>query len=125
MRALVELARRGEEGYMSIRKIAEEQEISLKYLEQILPVLRDAGIVQAASGRGGGYKLGVAPEDCKVGQVLRLLEGDLAPVSCLACGARPCSRADICATLPIWREYDRITKEYFDGISLADLSGRG
>ena len=71
----------------------------------------------------GGYRLCRAPEDITAGEVLRATEGELAPVSCLECGAKPCSRAAYCKTLPMWKEYYRLTNEYFDNISLADLLG--
>ena len=108
-------------GYTPMREVAARQDISLKYMEKIVPLLTGAGFIEGVHGRGGGYRLHRAPEDITVGEVLRVTEGDLAPVSCLECGAKPCQRAAYCRTLPMWQEYYRLTNEYFDGISLAAL----
>ncbi|MBS7402787.1 MAG: Rrf2 family transcriptional regulator, partial [Oscillospiraceae bacterium] len=67
------------------------------------------------------YRLVKAPEDCIVGDILRLTEGDLAPVACLECGSKPCERASECRTYPMWAEFHKIVNNYFDGITLADL----
>ena len=88
-----------------------------------MPLLTKAGFIEGVHGKGGGYRLCRAPEDITAGEVLRATEGELAPVSCLECGAKPCSRAAYCKTLPMWREYYRLTNEYFDNISLSDLLG--
>ena len=123
LRVMLELAERPEGEYAALATIAEDQGISEKYLESIISVLSRAGLVDALRGKGGGYRLCRAPENITVGEVLRVTEGELAPVSCLECGAKPCSRAAYCKTLPMWKEYYRLTNEYFDHISLADLLG--
>ena len=107
--------------YVPMKEIAEREGISVKYMEQIMPVLVKNGLVEAVHGKGGGYRLAVAPSECRVGDILRLTEGDLAPVACLSCGAEPCRRYADCKTIGMWREFNRITNEYFDGITLADL----
>ena len=104
-----------------MKEVANRQEISLKYLERIVPLLTRARLLEGQSGKGGGYRLGRPAEEIRVGDVLRLTEGDLAPVSCLSCGAAPCPRAASCRTLPMWQEYARRTNAFFDGITLADL----
>lgn len=124
LRVLVDLAENAqatESGYIPMKAIAERQDISLKYLEQIIPVLSKSGIIEGLQGKRGGYKLMVAPEDCKIGDVLRLTEGDLAPVACLECNAQACDRAAECRTFPMWQEFHRLANDFFDGKTLADL----
>lgn len=121
LRVLIDLAEHTSDGYIPMKTIAERQGISLKYLEQIVPALSKNGFIEGVHGKGGGYRLVKAPEDCRVGDILRLTEGDLAPVACLECGAKPCERAYKCKTYPMWREFYRIVSEYFDGKTLADI----
>ena len=123
LRIMLDLAERPQGGYTPMKEVAARQEISLKYIETIVPLLTKAGVIEGVHGKGGGYRLCRAPEDITAGEVLRATEGELAPVSCLECGAKPCSRAAYCKTLPMWKEYYRLTNEYFDNISLADLLG--
>ena len=121
LRVLIDLAEHTGDGYIPMKSIAERQGISLKYLEQIVPALSKNGFIEGVHGKGGGYRLVKAPEDCRVGDVLRLTEGDLAPVACLECGAKPCERVYKCKTYPLWTEFYRIVSEYFDGKTLADI----
>ena len=122
LRVMIDLAEHRGSGYIPMKDVAARQEISLKYIEQIVPVLTKNGFVEGVHGRGGGYRLCREPEDYTAGEILRLVEGDLAPVSCLTPDAPPCPRAAECRTLPMWREFCRITNEYFDSITLAALA---
>lgn len=121
MRVLIDLAEHRSAGYVPMKDVAARQGISLKYLERILPVLSKNGIIEGVQGKGGGYRLAKSPEECRIGDVLRLTEGDLAPVSCLECGAQRCARADDCRTYPLWTEFYRCVNEFFDRKTLADL----
>ncbi|MBQ8381746.1 MAG: RrF2 family transcriptional regulator [Clostridia bacterium] len=121
LRVMIDLAENGGDEYIAMKKIAERQEISLKYLERILPVLTQNNIVEGVQGKGGGYRLTRKPEDYKIGEILRLTEGDFAPVSCLECGAEPCAKRDTCKTLPMWTRLHEMIGEYFDSITLSDL----
>lgn len=121
LRVLIDLAEHGGDGYIPMKEIAARQEISLKYLEQIMPVLIKHKMVDGVSGKGGGYKLNRPPQQYVVGDILRLTEGTLAPVACLDCESVTCPRAGECRTLPMWQEYDKLTTEYFNGITVADL----
>lgn len=121
LRVMLDLAENGNGEYIAMKKIAERQEISLKYLERILPVLTQNQIVEGVQGKGGGYRLVRKPEEYKVGEILRLTEGDLAPVTCLECGAEPCSKKDKCRTLPMWTKLHNMISDYLDSITLADL----
>ncbi len=121
LRIMLDLAERPQGLYTPLKDVAARQEMSLKYIEKILPLLTKAGFIEGVHGRGGGYRLCRAPEEISVGEVLRVTEGELAPVSCLECGAKPCERAAYCKTLSMWQDYHRLTQEFFDGISLAQL----
>ena len=121
LRVMIDLAEHTANGYTPMKEVARRQEISLKYLEQILPALVKNSLVEGVQGKGGGYKLNRLPKDCTVGEILRLTEGDLAPVSCLECNAIPCEKASNCKTLSMWSEFYKMTNQYFDGITLADL----
>ena len=121
LRVMIDLAEHSNGNFIPMKDIAGRQEISLKYIEQIMPYLTKAKLVAGLHGKGGGYRLVRSPEDYTVGEILRLTEGDLAPVACLSESAHPCSRAADCRTLPMWKKFYRITLEYFDGITLKEL----
>ena len=121
LRVIIHLAEHSGEGYIPMKEVAEKQEISLKYLERILPVLVKNGLVEGVHGKGGGYRLCRDPKDCAVGEILRLTEGDLAPVACLGSCAEPCNKTSSCKTIKMWSEFYRLTNQYFDGISISDL----
>ena len=106
---------------IKLNKIAERQNISEKYLEQIVAVLNKTGLVKSVRGAQGGYRLTRDPKDYKIGDILRAIEGSLAPVECLEEGAPPCSRMSDCTTVKVWRElYDAINS-VVDKYTLADL----
>ena len=121
LRVMLELAQHGRDCYTALSSIASEQGISGKYLESIISTLARAGLVEGQRGKGGGYRLARKPCDYSVGEILRLAEGSLAPVSCLEAGATPCPKAGSCRTLPVWQGYYKLTEDYFSGITLADL----
>ena len=121
LRVMVDLAEHNSGDYIPMKDVAERQEISLKYLEKILPSLTKSGMIEGVHGKGGGYKLTKAPDEYKVWDILVEAEGNMAPVACLAADAPACSRAAECRTLPLWQKYYEITKEYFSGVTLADL----
>lgn len=123
MRVMIDLAEHRSAGYVPMKEIAARQEISLKYVERIVPSLTKAKLLEGVHGKGGGYKLTKAPSDYTVGEILRATEGDLAPVSCLTHSAQPCPRACECKTLGMWKKYNDLTNEFFDSISLSDLLG--
>ena len=121
LRVLLELAEHGSDRYMCLDAVAQTQNISQKYLESIVSVLVKGGLVEGQRGRGGGYRLTRHPQDYTVGEILRLTEGSLAPVSCLECGTAHCQRSDHCRTLPMWQKLDEIICDYLDGVCLSDL----
>ena len=121
LRVLLDLAQHREEDYTPLKEVAQRQELSLKYIERIMPVLVKNGYAEGVHGKGGGYRLGKEPHEIRVGDVLRLTEGELVPVSCMECTDGGCERADSCLTRPMWSRFQQIANEYFDGITLTDL----
>lgn len=121
LRVMIDIAEHSSGDFVPMKEVAARQEISLKYIERIMPLLTKENLVEGQHGKGGGYRLCRPPEDYPVGEILRATEGGLAPVACLECGAKPCSRAAECRTLPMWQKYYAMTNAFFDGISVADL----
>lgn len=122
LRVMIDLAEQNSEEYIAMKEVAERQDISLKYLERILPLLVKGGLIEGMHGKGGGYKLTRLPKDYTVLEILTLTEGDLAPVACLECGVKECERRAICKTLPLWQGLDALTKNYFKNITLAEIA---
>lgn len=121
LRVLVDLAEQDSDRYITLQEIAERQEISEKYLESIVRELVKAGFLDGLRGKGGGYRLGKPPEEIGVLDVLKLTEGSLAPVACLEDGAKPCSRASNCRTLPLWEGLNKVVREYLGHYTVQDL----
>ena len=121
LRVMIDLAEHCDDGYIPMKDVAARQEISLKYLEKILPALTKSNMIEGVHGKGGGYRLTRRASEYKVGEVIRLTEGDLAPVACLESDAKCCERTSECRTLPMWRKFYEIVNDYFDGITIADL----
>lgn len=121
LRVMIDLAENSKGEYIPMKEVAERQGLPLKYLERILPILTQNRIVEGQHGKGGGYRLTRKAEEYTVGEILRLAEGDLAPVACLECGAEPCEKADECRTLSMWKKLQTLIDGYFDGITIRDL----
>lgn len=121
LRVMIDLAEHDDGSYTAMKEVAQRQDISLKYLEKILPVLVAGKMIEGIHGKGGGYRLTKAPEQYRVSDILLLTEGDLAPVGCLECTAEPCKRTAECRTLPMWSELGRRVNEYLSSITIADL----
>ena len=121
LRVMLELAQSQPDTYMPLPLIAQRQGISEKYLESIIAILSRAGLVDGLRGKGGGYRLTRPTADYSVGEILRLTEGSLAPVTCLEGAENPCPRAGECTTLPMWQKLDDLINTYLDGVSLSDL----
>lgn len=121
LRVMLDLARHPDEGYISLKTIAERQDISMKYLEAIAASLKKAGLIDSSRGKEGGYALLRAPEAYTVGEILRSTEDKLAPVSCIRADGIACEQASACLTLPMWRELDELTNAYLDTVTLRDL----
>ena len=121
LRVMLDLAQHREEGFISLKTIADRQGYSMKYLEMIVGSLKRAGLVASTRGKEGGYQLIRDPEDYTIGEILRCIEDNLAPVACIKAGDICCEHAGECMTVPMWKELDDITNAYLDGVSLQDL----
>ena len=117
LRMLVDLAEHKEKGYIALKDIAQRQEISKKYLEQIVPMLHNAGILRTNRGFQGGYALAVSPDKLTVGDILRITEGSLAPVACLDMEPAGCERGAFCPVLPMWKGLEKVINDYLDGVT--------
>lgn len=121
LRMMLDLAEHQGNGYVPLKEIATRQDISKKYLEQIIPILNRAELLMTVRGYQGGYRLTRAPEEYTLGDILRATEGTLAPVSCLEGPTNPCPRQADCATLRIWTGLDKVISDYLDSITLQDI----
>lgn len=121
LRLMLDLAMNEDGHVVRIKDIAARQQISDKYLEQIISVLNKAGYVRSTRGPQGGYTLKKRPEDYTVGMILRLTEGNLAPVACVEEDAAVCAREEKCATVEVWRRLNQAISDVVDHMTLADL----
>lgn len=121
LRMLLDLAEHQENGYIALKDIAMRQNISKKYLEQIVPVLNRSDILKTNRGYQGGYRLAKSPNKYTVGMILRLTEGSLAPIPCVEQDPIECKRSADCAMLPVWKGLNQVIQEYLDGITLQDI----
>lgn len=121
LRMMIDLAEHQNCGFVALKDIADRQNISKKYLEQIIPIFNKSNILKTTRGSQGGYMLSKAPDKITVGEILRLTEGSLAPVECLAQETNECERRGECSTLPVWQGLNRVINEYLDSITLQDI----
>ncbi len=121
LRVLVDLAEHQGDGYITLKEIAGRQEISEKYLETIVKDLVKFRVLEGVRGKGGGYRLDKKPEEINVLEILRVMEGTLAPVACLAQDSKPCSRSADCRTLPLWQGLDQVVSDYLQKFTIQDL----
>lgn len=121
LRVMVDLASREEGVYTPLRDVAERQGITVKYLEQIIPLLHRAGYLKSFRGNAGGYRLSKAASEYTVGDILRTAEGSLAPIACLDAEENDCERRDCCCTLPFWTGLNKVINDYVDSVTLAQL----
>lgn len=121
LRVLIDMAEHSDSDRIPLKEIAERQNISQKYIESIMTLLSKNGFVDGVHGKGGGYKLNKTPEEYKVGDLLRLTEGTLAPVACLETKENNCEHKSECRTLPLWSKLDELIEGYLDSVSIADL----
>ena len=122
LRVMIDLAEHQAERYVPLKEVAARQEISEKYLENILKVLVQNGFLEGLRGKGGGYRLTRSPDQYTVAEILLLTEGSLAPVSCLTPGAPACERMANCRTYTMWKGLNDLIADYFGKITLADLA---
>ena len=121
LRVIIDLAENADDGLIPMHKVAERQGISLKYLERILPELVSGRLVEGVHGKGGGYRLTKKPEEISVAEILKLTEGDIAPVACLEDNAVVCDRMEDCRTLPVWKGLNDRINEYLESVKISEL----
>lgn len=124
LRLMVDLAEHKDSGFIALKDVAKRQNISKKYLEQIVPVLNGAGLLTTNRGNRGGYKLAKEPTEYTVGDILRITEGSIAPVSCLESDVNSCERKNFCQTLYVWEGLYKVVNEYLDSITVQDIVDR-
>lgn len=121
IRILLELSSRKGDERVSLAELSEKQEISLKYAEAIVALLVKNRLLDGQRGKSGGYKLGKPAAEIKIGEILKLTEESLAPVSCLDCNPNTCAKAASCKTLPMWTHLNTLINDYLFSVSLQDL----
>ncbi len=121
LQVMLDLAQHPDDGFISLKTIAERLGYSMKYLEMIVGALKKAKLVESSRGKEGGYMLKRSADEYSVGEILRSIEDNLAPVSCIKAGSIHCDHAAACLTIPMWKELDEITNSYLDSVSLSDL----
>ena len=121
LRMLIDLALHQQDGFIALKDIASRQNISKKYLEQIVPILNKSNILQAHRAFQGGYRLVTPPSTYTVGIILRLTEGSLTPIACLDWNPEGCERRNECMTLPMWQGLSKVIADYLDNITLQDI----
>ena len=121
LRIMIDLAQHRDDGYISLKTISDRTQLSMKYLEMIVGNLKKSELVDSTRGKEGGYKLNKTPQEYSIGEILRCIEDNLAPVACIKEGEIQCDRSGACLTVPMWKELDDITNAYLDTVSLEDL----
>lgn len=121
LKIMLDLAQHNDGEYIKVKDIAARQDISEKYLEQIIAILGRAGYVNSVRGAQGGYYLAKDPKEYTVGMILRLMEGSIAPVACVEEEQCDCQNCDTCETLDVWKELYNAINQVVDGVTLADI----
>lgn len=125
LRVMIDLAANDNGEFIPLKSVSARQEITVKYLEQIIPLLSKAGYLKSSRGKDGGYRLARLPKDYRVGDILRTVEGDLSPVACMEDDPNKCPRSGWCPTLPMWKGLSKVIDDYLNGVTLDDLVTQG
>ena len=120
LKVMIDLAQHTKEGYISLADVAERVKESQKYLESTVSQLSQKGLILSARGKTGGYMLARTADKYTVAEIITAAEGSLAPVSCLD-GTTLCERADVCLSMPLWKELDEVIMNFLNSKTLADL----
>ncbi|MDD2524368.1 MAG: Rrf2 family transcriptional regulator [Endomicrobiaceae bacterium] len=121
LRLMIDLAEHSNGKYITLKDISARQEISIKYLEQIITQLSKAGLLKSVRGPQGGYKLSKDSKDYTVGDILRVTEGNLSPVACLEYDTNKCNSYEKCSTVDFWAGLYQLIQKYVDSVTLEDL----
>lgn len=123
LRIMIDLALYSRENCIPLKDISMRQGITIKYMEQIMPLLTRAGYVKSFRGNNGGYKLAYDPKDYTIGQILRATEGSLSPITCIEDRPNQCTRYNECKTVQFWEGLRDVINEYTDSVTLEDMIG--
>ena len=121
LRLMLDLAMYQGDGVVPLKDVAARQQISVKYLEQVVSLLNKSGMIVSVRGKEGGYRLTKRPDEYRIGDIFRASEGSIAPVACLEGDVNPCERQDFCITLSFWKGLQKVINDYVDGKTLQDL----
>ncbi|MCL2179632.1 MAG: Rrf2 family transcriptional regulator [Treponema sp.] len=121
LRMLLDLAENRYNGFIALKEIAERQNISKQYLEQIITIISNSRILRANRGKQGGYMLAKEPSEISVGYILRITEGNISSTTCLESEINECKMADSCKTLFVWKELNKVIADYLDSVTLQDI----
>ncbi|MBR4495823.1 MAG: Rrf2 family transcriptional regulator [Acholeplasmatales bacterium] len=124
LRLMIDIAAYSNGEVVSLKDISKRQNISIKYLEQVVSLLTKGGLLQSIRGNNGGYRLTKKPSDYTIGEILRTAEGTLVPVACLQCDPITCDRVEICSTIDFWKGFNEVINNYVDGVTLEDLANK-
>lgn len=122
LRLMLDIAINGKDKNVSIKDVSQRENISIKYLEQIVSMLTRVGYLKSIRGAQGGYRLSKSPDEYTVGDILRITEGSLAPVACLEDEVNQCERADTCPTIKFWEGLNKVINEYVDSVTIGDIA---
>lgn len=121
LRLMIDIALYEANGYVSLKDSSSREDLSIKYLEQVASLLTKSNLIISYRGNNGGYKLSRKPSEYKIGEILRVAEGSLAPVACLECSKDFCNRRDVCTTIEFWDGFNKVINNYVDNVTLEDL----
>lgn len=121
LRVMLDLAIHNTGEYIPLKEISQRQDITVKYLEQIIPHLKKVGYLKSIRGNSGGYRLAKEPREYVIGDILRTMEGSLAPISCLEDDPNLCERSNTCPTLKFWQGLEKVISDYVNSVTLQDL----
>ena len=124
LRLMIDIAAYSNGEVVSLKDISKRQEVSIKYLEQVVSLLVKSGMLISVRGNNGGYLLAKKPSEYTAGDIIRVAEGTLAPIACLQTENTNCEREDVCSTIDFWRGYYKVINDYVDGITLEDLANK-
>ena len=125
LKVMIDLAEHYGQGYISLQDIANRQEISEKYLENIIRSLVSDNLIEGQRGKGGGYKLNMKPEECTAWDVIHATEDNFVTVSCVTMENFDCPQKSECRTMPMWTELDKTLKEFFSKYTIKELLESG
>ena len=124
LRLMIDIASYSNGSPVTLKDVSKRQEVSIKYLEQVVSLLTRSGLLISVRGNNGGYRLSKNAKDYTAGEILKAAEGTLAPVACLQCETVNCDRAEVCSTIDFWKGFNNVINDYVNNISLEELANK-